>query len=104
MIEQETIAVREETNALDGDIEGEKFLDEEDFANKEVDVDMSDVTESGSQPIAQASGSLIDMDSSGLHARLKDASKGVNEGTHGDYQQYGELYFLFLYLSSSPAL
>lgn len=84
--EQETLAVREDTDALDGNVEGEKFLDEEDLVKE--DVQMFDSTASSSEPIAPASSILIDMDSSGLRDVLKDASKGVSEGTHGDYQRY----------------
>lgn len=85
--EQETIAVRTDTDALDGDVEGEKFLDEEDLAQK--DVLMSDGTAPSSQLITQASGNSIDKNS-GWRTRVDDASKGVNERTDGDYQRYGQ--------------
>lgn len=70
---------QEGTNAVDGDTERNKSLDIKDLAKE--DVQMFDGTTSSSQPMAPSSSNLIDMDSSGLCNVLKDASKGVSEGT-----------------------
>lgn len=76
--EQEKLIGREDTDVVDDDTEGEISL------LSGEDVHMSENTVSSSQPTTLGS-KLIDMESSGLRARLKDASKGVNEGTHGEY-------------------
>lgn len=86
--ERETMAVRTDSDAIDGDIEGEVFLNEEDNKDSTEDIVMTDNVASSSDPITSTS-SLTDIDSTGLRSVLKDASKGVSEGTHADYQRCG---------------
>lgn len=78
--EQETMAIRTDSDAIDGDIEGEVFLNDRD----NEDVAMHDAASSSK---TAASISLTDIDSTRLCGILKDASKGVSKGTHADYQR-----------------
>lgn len=78
--EQETMAIQTDSDAIDGNVEGELFLNEDGVAT-------SDVAPS-SEPVGSTS-SLADIDSTGLRSILKNASKGVSEDTHADYQRYG---------------
>lgn len=82
--EQETLAVRTESDAVDGEVEGEQFLDEEYGDSGNDDVPMSDST---AQPATLISGNSTDLDSTGLRHVLMEASKGVSEGTHSDYKR-----------------
>jgi hypothetical protein len=82
--EQETMAVRTDSDAVDGEVQGERFLDEEGKEGVLEDITMAD-PESSFKPVAL---SLTDMDSTGLQSILKEASKGISEGTHGEYKRY----------------
>lgn len=77
--EQETFATRVDSDAVDGEIEGEEFLVEgkDDFQVSDLVVD----------PVAMSESKISDLDSTGLRSVLKEASKGVSEGTHADYKR-----------------
>jgi hypothetical protein len=96
--EQETIPIHTESDALDGDIEGERFLgDEGNESAPEQDITMGDSTPS-SKPAVSNLSNLADMDSTGLRNVLKEASKGVGEGTHAEYQRYNYNQYLLDHL------
>lgn len=81
--EQETFAVQTDSDAVDGEDGGEDSLvEEKDVSSSIVDpVAMSESKTSSSQV-------TTDLDSTGLRSVLKEASKGVSEGTHADYKRY----------------
>lgn len=76
--EQETFAAQVDSDAVDGEIEGEEFVEEKDDFH---------VSDSVVDPVVVSESKASDLDSTGLRSVLKEASKGVSEGTHADYKR-----------------
>lgn len=73
---------------LDSDIvddEGEEFLVKDTLQVSNSVMDHSETSNSQD---------LTDMDSTGLRSILKEASKGVSEGTNADYKRYSSSCFI----------
>lgn len=97
--EQETLALPTESDATDGDVEGERWLEQSDTIVEENVAPVGSIQ----VPLSSASTSIpTAMDTSGLRSVLKEASKGVSDGMDADYKRYECFHALYI-ISNKPS-